>query len=145
MAKTSLAKARWEHFPHGADIGVRGHGATMAEAFEAAALAATAVLTPPDRVRAERSVAIDVTGADPELLLVNFLNAIIYEMAAERMIFARFHVRIDGLRLTGEARGETIDRMRHEPAVEIKGATLTMAKVAEERPGEWIAQCVVDV
>lgn len=145
MAKASLAKTRWEHFPHGADIGVRGYGATMAEAFEATALAAIAVVTPPEEVRAERSVAIDVTGADPELLLVNFLNAIVYEMAAERMIFARFHVRIDGLHLTGEAIGETIDRMRHEPAVEIKGATLTMAKVAEERPGDWIAQCVVDV
>lgn len=138
-------KCSWEHFPHGADVGVRGHGATMAEAFEAAALAATAVLTPPEKVRAERSVAIEASGADPELLLVNWLNAIVFEMAAEGMIFGRFHAQIDGERLTGEAVGEKIDRARHEPAVEIKGATLTMAKVAEEKPGEWIAQCVVDV
>ncbi|MFZ2102889.1 MAG: archease [Oricola sp.] len=141
----SSSGARWEHFPHGADVGVRGRGATMAEAFAEAALAATAVLTPPESVRAEKSIAIDAKGADPELLLVNFLNAVIYEMAAERMIFARFDVRIDGPHLTGEAVGEAVDRARHEPAVEIKGATLTMAKVAEERPGEWIAQCVVDV
>jgi tRNA nucleotidyltransferase (CCA-adding enzyme) len=136
---------RFEHFEHGADIGVRGHGTTMAEAFEAAALAAIAVITPPEQVRREKSIALDVTGADPELLLINFLNAIIFEMAAERMIFGRFELRIDGLHLTGTATGETIDRARHEPAVEIKGATLTLAKVAEVSPGDWIAQCVVDV
>lgn len=36
--------ARWEHFPHQADIGVRGMGATLAQAFEQAALALTAVI-----------------------------------------------------------------------------------------------------
>jgi len=136
---------RYEHFEHGADVGVRGHGATMAEAFEAAALAAIAVVTPPETVRPEESIAFDITGADPELLLVNFLNTIVFEMAAERMVFGRFDLRIDGLHLTGTAQGETIDRARHEPAVEIKGATLTLARVAEEKPGEWTAQCVVDV
>jgi Archease protein family (MTH1598/TM1083) len=32
----------WEHFPHGADIGIRGWGSALAAAFEQAALAATA-------------------------------------------------------------------------------------------------------
>ncbi len=41
----------WEHFPHGADIGVRGFGATREEAFEQAALALTAVVTDPALVR----------------------------------------------------------------------------------------------
>jgi tRNA nucleotidyltransferase (CCA-adding enzyme) len=138
-------KRRFEHFEHGADVGVRGYGTSMAEAFEAAALAMTAVMTPPEAVRPEQSVTFDVTGADPELLLVNFLNTIVFEMATERMILGRFELRIDGLHLTGLATGEAIDRARHEPAVEIKGATLTLAKVAEVSPGEWTAQCVVDV
>src|SRR3972149_8529533 len=38
---------RWEHFPHIADIGVRGIGATRAQAFEQAALAMTAGITDP--------------------------------------------------------------------------------------------------
>jgi hypothetical protein len=29
-----VAKAGWEHFPHYADVGVRGWGATAAQAFE---------------------------------------------------------------------------------------------------------------
>jgi len=32
----------WEHFPHEADVGIRGFGATLAEAFEQAALAMSA-------------------------------------------------------------------------------------------------------
>ncbi len=39
--------ARWEHFPHGADIGVRGFGATREQAFEQAAVALSAVITEP--------------------------------------------------------------------------------------------------
>jgi len=35
-------QARWEHFEHGADIGVRGFGPTLAAAFEQAALVAVA-------------------------------------------------------------------------------------------------------
>src|SRR5512139_3851745 len=42
---------RWEHFEHGADIGVRGFGASVAEAFEQAALALTAVIADPAGVR----------------------------------------------------------------------------------------------
>ena len=38
-------KPWWEHFPHAADVGVRGFGKTAAAAFEQAALALTAVVT----------------------------------------------------------------------------------------------------
>jgi len=36
--------ARWEHFSHGSDIGVRGFGESIEEAFEQAAVALTAVV-----------------------------------------------------------------------------------------------------
>lgn len=38
------ATARWEHFSHQADIGLRGLGATPEQAFEQAAMAMTAVI-----------------------------------------------------------------------------------------------------
>ncbi|WP_435627229.1 hypothetical protein [Candidatus Ferrigenium straubiae] len=37
------ATARWEHFPHQADIGVCGFGTTPVEAFERAAVIAAAL------------------------------------------------------------------------------------------------------
>ena len=47
----SAREARWEHYDHGADIGVRGFGASKARAFEQAALALTAVITDPAEVQ----------------------------------------------------------------------------------------------
>ena len=75
----------WEHFAHGADIGVRGIGATPAEAFEQAALALTAVVTDPAGIapRRPRST-IDCEAPDDELLLADWLNALIYEMATRK-------------------------------------------------------------
>jgi SHS2 domain-containing protein len=61
------------------------------------------------------------------------------------MLFARFDVTIDGRALTATAWGEPLDRARHQPAVEIKGATYTALRVARRADGEWEAQCVVDV
>ncbi|MCC7184384.1 MAG: archease [Rhodocyclaceae bacterium] len=135
----------WEHFEHMADIGLRGYGSSIAQAFEQIALAMTAVITAPGKVRPQRAVSIVCTTTDPELLLVDWLNALIYEMASRHMLFARFAVRINEDGLEATAWGETVDRSRHRPAVEVKGATLTALAVREQPPGVWSAQCVVDV
>jgi len=146
MATTRAAggAARWEHFPHLADVGVRGIGPSMAAAFEQAALALTAAITEPAGVAPRTRVEIACRAPDDELLLAEWLNALIYEMATRKMLFSRFAVRIRDHALSGEAWGEAIDRARHAPAAEAKGATLTALKVAEEG-GVWVAQCVVDV
>ena len=96
-------------------------------------------------MRATREVQIHCEGQDPELLLVDWLNAIVYEMAVRRMLFSRFEVEIDGMQLNGRAWGEAIDIARHQPAVEVKGATFTELKVAQDGDGRWLAQCIVDV
>jgi len=136
--------ARWEHFPHGADIGVRGLGPTKGEAFEQAALALTAVVTDPARVALRERIEVRCEAPDDELLLAEWLNALIYEMATRKILLGRFSVRFDGRLLTGEAWGERVDVGRHDPAVEIKGATYTALRVAREG-GVWVAQTVVDV
>lgn len=136
---------RWEHFEHGADIGVRGIGTTMAAAFEQAALALTAVLTDPARVAPDEAVEIACEAPDHELLFAEWLNALIYEMAVRRMLFGRFRVRIEGTRLQAQAFGEATSIDRHRPAVEVKGATYTSLRVAPTPDGGWIAQTVVDV
>jgi SHS2 domain-containing protein len=138
------AAACWQHFPHGADIGVRGCGATRAEAFEQAALALTAVTTDPAAIVARDTVRVECEAPDDELLLAAWLDAAIYEMATRHMLFGRFRVRIDGTRLAAELGGEPIDVARHRPSVEPKGATYTELRVARTGEG-WLAQTVVDV
>jgi len=137
-------KAGWEHYEHGADIGVRGVGASKTEAFEQAALALTAVIADPAAVQQRKRVALACEAPDDELLLAEWLNALVYEMATRRMLFSRFAVRLEGTLLTAEAWGEAVDAARHHPAVEVKGATYTTLRVAQEGDG-WLAQTVVDV
>jgi SHS2 domain-containing protein len=73
------------------------------------------------------------------------LNALIYEMATRHMLFARFEVKIRGDVLKARVWGEAIDVARHQPTVEIKGATFTELRVWRSGDGLWHAQCVVDV
>jgi tRNA nucleotidyltransferase (CCA-adding enzyme) len=138
-------QAYWEHYEHGADIGVRGVGPTKAAAFEQAALALTAVVADPAEVAALDSVEIRCEAPDDELLLADWLNALVFEMAVRRMLFSRFRVRIDDGCLTALATGEPTSTERHRPSVEVKGATLTTLRVARADDGRWTAQTVVDV
>ena len=134
----------WEHFEHGADIGIRGTGPTREAAFEQAALALTGVLTDPAGVRAATAVELACEAPDDELLFVDWLNALVFEMATRRVLFARYEVKVDGARLAARAFGEPVEVARHHPAVEVKGATWTALRVAREG-GTWVAECVVDV
>lgn len=144
QAATTVGTVGWEHFPHDADVGVRGFGSSAAEAFEQAAQGLTAVVT---NAAVEPKVQVDVCCEAPDLalLFVEWLNAIIYEMAVRRMLFSRFSVRIDGSQLEGTLWGEPVNVERHAPACEPKGATYTALKVAADERGFWSAACIVDV
>lgn len=132
-------------FSHEADIGVRGRGATLAEAFAGAAMAMTAAICDPARVEAREAVSIECAAPDQELLLADWLNALVYEMATRRMLFSRFEVSIENQHLRANAWGETVDVARHRPAAEVKGASFCELAVRREPDGRWLAQCVVDV
>jgi tRNA nucleotidyltransferase (CCA-adding enzyme) len=135
---------RWEHFAHEADMGIRGIGTTLAEAFEQAALAMTAVIADPESIEPRERIVIRCEASDRELLLAEWLNRLIYEMATRHMLFGRFAVRCQDTQLDAEAWGEPVDTPRHQPAVEIKGATYTALRVAPS-DGGWVAQAVVDI
>ncbi len=134
----------WEHFSHMADIGIRGVGCSIEEAFEQAAMALTAAITEPSKVRCRNSIQLEIQASELETLLFDWLNALIYEMAVRNMLFGHFQLHIDDCHLQAQAWGERVDRYRHQPAVEVKGATYTELRVANEE-GVWIAQCIVDV
>jgi SHS2 domain-containing protein len=141
----TMAADRWEHFAHDADIGVRGIGITKERAFEQAALAMTAVVTDPAGLNPQSLVEIACEAPEDELLFFDWLNALVFEMATKNLLFGRFEVRIEGQRLRGRAWGEVVNVAKHQPAVEIKGATLTSLRVQHQADGLWVAQCVVDV
>lgn len=140
-----MSTTYWEHFPHGADMGVRGIGDSKEQAFEQAALALTAVITDPHTVAPAACVEVACEAPDDEFLLVDWLNALVYEMATRQMLFSRFEVHIEEGRLQGRGWGERVDVAPHQPAVEVKGATYTNLLVTRAPDDSWLAQCVVDV
>ncbi len=139
-----MAIINYETFEHEADIGIRGRGKSMEEAFENAALALYSVIINIERVKPEEKRLVSVSAPDQELLLVEWLNALLSLSDIERLVFSKFEVKISGTRLTGTAWGETLDRTRHEPGVEVKGATYYMLNV-KQKDGVYTAECVVDV
>jgi len=151
----------WEHFPHQADIGIKATADSLSRAYEEAALALTAIITEPQKVEAIESVKIECSGENEELLLVNWLSSVIYEMDVRKMLFSKFNVKIDPapsvnsnsnirrcgvekLRLSAVVWGEKINQNKHFPAVEPKAVTYNQLSVKNEN-GKWTVQCVIDV
>ncbi len=135
----------WEHFPHAADMGVRGIGRTKGEAFQEAAKALVALTTDLEQVSPKEKVEISLSAPDDEQLLVEWLDALVFEMATRRWVFSRFEARIDGGSLEGAFWGEPFDESRHARGVEVKGPTFTELRVRQGDDGRWVAQLIVDV
>jgi tRNA nucleotidyltransferase (CCA-adding enzyme) len=151
----------WEHFAHQADIGIRATADNLSKAFEEAAVGLAAIITEPENIEAVESVKIECSGENEELLLVNWLNSIIYEMDVRKMLFGKFEVKVDpapsgdsnlnirrcrveNLKLSAKIWGEKINQQKHSPAVEPKAVTYNQLSVKNEN-GKWIVQCVIDV
>jgi tRNA nucleotidyltransferase (CCA-adding enzyme) len=140
-----MTNAYWEHYSHPADIGIRGFGPSKEEAFTQAALALTAIIADLKTVEPKEEVKISCQDQDDEFLFVDWLNAVIYEMATRQMLFSRFDVSIGSEHLLARVFGEKIDVKKHSPVVEVKAATYTDLKVGQDKNGDWVVQCVVDV
>lgn len=141
-AESTPRTTRWEHYDHGAELGVRGFGLTKAEAFEQAGLALMALVADLRNIGQFDAVPITCDAPDDERLLTQWLNALADQIATRKLLFSRFVVKIDGNRLHAQAWGEAADPERHHPAAEVKGATHTTLRVARHGEG-WVAQTVV--
>jgi SHS2 domain-containing protein len=135
----------WEHFAHVADMGVRGIGKTKNEAFEEAAKSLAALTTDIERVSPREKVDVSLSAPDDEQLLVEWLDALVFEMATRRFVFSRFEARIADGTLEGSLWGEAFDESRHSVGVEVKGPTFTELHVGVRDDGLWVAQLIVDV
>ncbi|MFQ6036112.1 MAG: archease [Sedimentisphaerales bacterium] len=140
-----MSNAYWQHYSHPADMGIRGVGPTKEQAFCQAALALTAVITDLQKVVPKEAVEIKCEEQDDELLFVDWLNALLYEMAIRGMLFSKFEINIKDNRLHAKAWGQKLDVKKHRPAVEVKAATYADLKVQQNKNGSWLVQCIVDV
>ena len=134
-----------QHFRHQSDIGIRGIGQSLDEAFEEGAAALMKVIAAPEQIAPVQAVEIECEAEANDLLFFDWINALIYEMDVRKMLFSAFEVRIQGGRLKACARGERVDPDTHDIAVEVKAATFMQLNVYRNPDNHWVAQCVVDV
>lgn len=130
------------------DLAFTASGRSAAEVFHAAAEALlAATVEHPEAVEAKVVRSLHFTDTDLELLLLRFLNELIYLRDAEGLVLhpTRVECRPDPqIELAAELVGEPLDPARHGLACEVKAATahaLSLARVGEG----WQACVTLDV
>ena len=137
-----------EYLEHGADMGIRATGATMAAAFCEAAAAMFALMTDLATIEPVSRCDLGLTAASAEDLLVDWLAALLAEKELTGRVFSQFNASIsvtgDRYALNGAALGERLDPARHDLGTEVKG--ISYLGLAVRRTGEgWKAECVLDL
>ena len=135
---------RYETFDHRADIGIRGYGKSVEEAFENGAKAMFSVMVDINDVKPVDKEDIDCEAPDLETLFVEWLNNLLSNAHLNGMLFCSFKVEINANKLRGSAWGERLEKHTDHLMTEVKAATYSMLKVVKEDDG-YIAQCIVDV
>lgn len=141
----------YETFEHGADIGIRGYGKTLEEAFSNILKALFSLMTEDldfTRLPTTKKYKIQIESDSLDELLVVYINKVLTIFALENVILKEFEGKIifEGpkFKLEGYVKGDQFDPEKYGLGVEVKGATFTLAKVEKTSDG-WVAQCVVDV
>ena len=130
---------------HTADVGIVAHGGNINEAFSNAAKGMFYLITNLGPVIEKTHRDIDLTAADKEELMVDWLNELIYFFDTENLVFKRFEVTVtNAFRLKARVYGEKVDRSRHPLKTGIKAATYHMLKV-EEDGDNYMVQVIFDI
>ncbi len=130
------------------DLSFVARGSRAEDAFAAAARALlAATVEEPESVERRERRSLSLEEPDLELLLLRFLNELIYLRDAEELLLhpVRVAVERDGTaRLRAELAGERIEGGRHVLAAEVKAATAHGLRVTASPEG-WIATATLDV
>ena len=133
-------------FDHTGDVGVRLTGRTLDDLFRAAAEAFTTTLTDPGSVERRQTVTLTLEAPALDLLLVDWLNEILYRFEVGQFLVGDAEVQVNGTaaRLHGTLSGEVFDASRHRIKVLVKAITYHALEV-REGAGGWHATVVFDI
>jgi SHS2 domain-containing protein len=118
---------------HTADIGLTARGKTLAEAFANAAYGMFSIMAELNNVAEKVSRQVELDGADPETLLFDWLNSLLYYFDVEGLLFKRFEVSLPEGGLKATCHGEKYDPARHHIKLGVKSATYHMLNVDREK------------
>ena len=133
---------RYEEIEHTADVGIRAYGSTLNELFANAAEGMFSLIADLDSVKPVGEIEVRLAAEDIPTLMLRWLSELLYIHETQRLLLAAFDVQVDGTSLRGRARGEAIDKKRHELKLVIKEVTRHRLSVD---PQKGIAEVIFDI
>jgi len=133
---------RYEEIDHTADVGIRAYGQTVDELFANAAEGMFSLIADLTKVKPVGEVEVRLEAEDLSTLLLRWLSELLYLHETQRLVFSSFEVHVVGTTLDGRARGEAIDKARHELKLAIKAVTRHGLTVD---PKKGIAEVIFDI
>ncbi len=130
---------------HTADVGVHAWGETEAAVFEQAARGMFSLICDPGTIGREETLTVVVEAPERELLLVAWLNELLFLFESQRVLFADFEVLETGESIVrARVMGEVLDPRRHAVCGGVKAATYHQLRLEQTVRG-WEAQIILDV
>jgi SHS2 domain-containing protein len=135
---------KFELLDHPADIGFRAYGRDLAELFENSALALLSIALELDTITPAVSYPVAAEGPDSEVLLVNWLEEVLYLLDGKHIAVHHATVhRISDTSVAGVTSGEPREA-HHRARVIVKAVTYHQLRV--ERTGDtWTAEVYLDI
>ena len=139
-----LMTKEFEILDHTADVGIIAYGADLKQAFANAAKGLFSLITGLGDVDEALHRDIELTAADEESLLVDWLNELVYYFDAEGILFKRFDItELNNRHLKARGYGEKADSAKHELKMGVKAATYHMLKI--EKNNGYRVQVLFDI
>ncbi len=135
----------FEIIEHTADIGIVAYGADIKQVFANAALGLFNLMADLGNLKEGVKREIELSAEDIEVLLVQWLNELIYISEVEHVLFKRFEINeLSNTRLKAACFGEKIKAGQHRLKREIKAATYHMLKLNKEN-GSYQVRIIFDI
>ena len=135
----------FELFEHTADLGLRVRAGTLEELLSEAARGLLAMLIAnPAAVRCIQVKTFELGPEEPEFLLFDWLNELLYAFETEKLLLVEFDLRLEGGELRATCRGEPMDAARHQMEHEVKAITYHGLRVEQTAEG-WEAELIMDI
>jgi SHS2 domain-containing protein len=135
----------FEIIDHTADIGIIAYGADIKEVFANAALGLFNLMADLDGLKENSKREVGMSAEDIEVLLVEWLNELIYISDVEHIIFKRFEIsELSNNSIKATCFGEKIKPGHHRLKREIKAATYHMLRIDKENNG-YKVQIIFDI
>ena len=137
-----MATVNFKFLEHTADIKFVAYGASLEKVFRSCALALAHYVTGGKKVAEKKRKKILIRRDNPEALLYNFLDELLYLLDAEGFVVSDVDVSIKGDALEAIVLGD--DSKHYNHLSHIKAATYAEMYIKKKKTG-WEAQVVLDV